>query len=426
MQRIKDSILTRICIAAVLALALVPSAVSYAQPLEIAQESDGEITRTPRDGNTSDEDAEESDGEITRTPRTGNTTDEDAEEPAEEPAPQTQSEGGYTGPVYGYSIEYDPDVWTLDAEIQEGNVDGVRLYSDTSTYTIWAWDAYGNDPLMCLEGEVEYYSTQVDSISNWEPALDDNGDLLRYESDNLAWGVFDLTYTSSSGNSSPLVDYISCEPIPGQDAVLIVLLSSDPDTYNSELDHALDVLDTLQFSDEADTTANDETETSANDVDVTDTTGMEIDTNLAGSLYTSPNYGYTAEIPLEWQILDESVDGSDERLVVGNGTSIVTLWATDEYAGDLAGCVDFAAASSGLSLELDTDADGGEFRGVYRNEAFGNFVYEDDGVQMMYFINCRAIPGTDGFLILIQDVEYDQFTIERGFRSDIENSIVMP
>lgn len=397
MLRIRDSIVIRLCIAALMALALVPAPASVAQPLKIAQGSDSEITRTPR---------------------TGNTTDEDAEESEEESTPPAQSEGSYTAPIYGYSVEYDPAVWTLDVEIQEGRVDGVRLYSDDSTYTIWAWDAYGNDPLLCLDGEVDYYSTQVENISNWEPALDSNGEPLRHESDNLAWGVFNLTYTSSDGRSSSLTDYISCEPIPGQDAVLIVLLSSNPDTYNTELDHALDVLDTLQFADMTDTAGGEDS--------VVETTDMEINTNLAGSLYTSPNYGFTAEIPLEWHILDETVDGSDERLVLGNGTSIVTLWATEEYAGDLAGCVDFAAENSGLNLVLDTDSGGDDFRGVYRNEAFANFVYEEDGVKMMYFINCQAIPGTDGFLIIIHDVEYDQFTNERRFRTDIENSIVMP
>lgn len=395
MQRSQGSTIIRICIAALVTLLMAPVPASFAQTLEFSQESDTEITRTPR---------------------TGNTTEEEPEEPQEEVV--SQPEGSYTGPVYGYSIEYDPAVWTLDTEIQEGHVDGIRLFRDDSTFTIWAWDAYGNDPLVCLDGEAEYYSTELDSISDWEPALDANGDPLRYESDNLAWGVFDLNYTSSTGTSGPLVDYISCEPIPGHDAVLIVLLSSNPDSYNTELNHALDVLDTLQFGDAPESTGGEE----APD----DPVGIEIDTNLSGSQYTSPNYGFTAEIPLEWQILDESVDGMDERLVVGNGTSVVTLWATDEFAGDLAGCVDFAAQSSGLDLELDSDSRGGDFRGVYRNEAFGNFVYEQDGVKMMYFINCKAIPGTDGHLILIQDVEYDEFTNERRFRSDIENSITMP
>lgn len=344
-------------------------------------------------------------------------------EPTETPEPtvQASSPGTFTGPVYGYTVSYDPDIWTLAAEIHEGNVDGVQLTRDGTAFTIWAWDRYGNDARVCLEGEVAYYSQEMESVSDWEPALDANGQPLRYESDTLAWGVFDLTYTYESGNSAPLVDYISCEPIPGQDAVLVVLISSNPQIYDDEFELALDVLDTLEFADVPDTEI---TEPTA-EPEIVDTT-IEIDTNLSGSEYVSPNYGFTATIPLEWQIVDEAVEGTDERLVVSNGTSEVTLWATDAFSGSLAACVDFAAESSGLNLQIDRDATGEEFRGVYRNEAFANFVYEQDGTRMMYFVNCQAIPGTGGHLILIHDVEYDRFTSERRFRSEIENSIVMP
>lgn len=354
---------------------------------------------------------------VTRTTRTGTQGDPGLTESGLE---------SFTGPVYGYSLAYDPEIWRLDAEINEGAVDGIRLVSESSTFTVWAWDNYGTDAAACLAGEERYYSSAVEDISDWQPAIGADGQELRYESADLAWGVFSLTYTTSRGTEMPLIDYISCEPIPGQDAMLIVLLSANPDPYNSELDNALDVLDTLQFTGTPTQDVPDVTETVATETPVETPMGDIINTNLDGSSYTSPNYGYTADIPLEWQILEESVDGGDERLVVGNGTSIVTLWATNSYTGDLAGCVDYAAINSGLDLQLDYDSTGGEFRGVYRNEAFANFVYEDNGVQMMYFVNCQAIPGTDAHLILIHDVEYDLFTGERRFRADIENSIVMP
>lgn len=351
---------------------------------------------------------------------TGEPLDAEVETETPEPTEEVVAAGPqtFTAPVYGYSVEFDNTIWTLDAEIHEGNVDGVRLVREGTTLTIWAWDNYGSDPLHCLEEEAAYYSQQVDAISDWEPALDTNGDPLRYESNNLAWGVFNLTYTTQSGASGPLVDYISCEPIPGQDAVLIVLMSTNPPIYDEEFELVLDILDTLTFADAPDNG------TVAATVEP-DTT-IEIDTGLVGTEYASPNYGFTAEIPLQWQVVEESVDGTDERLVVTNGTSVVTLWATDTYSGDLAGCVDFAANASGLNLQVDRDASGSEFRGVYRNEAFANFVYEQDGTPMMYFVNCQVIPGTNGHLILIHDVEYDLFTSERRFRSEIETSIVMP
>lgn len=330
----------------------------------------------------------------------------------------TQEEGAFTSAVYGYSVEYDPEIWELGGVIEEGNVDGVSLRRDSTALTIWAWDAYGGDPLVCLQGEEDFYSNELENISDWTPRTDRNGDELRHESDTLAWGVFDLTYTNDSGQSYPLVDYISCEPIPGKGASLIVLLSSNPSTYDDDLELTLDILDTLQFEEVSGTDVTPEPD---NDGDT-----VEIDTNLVGSEYISPNWGFSANIPLEWHIVEEGVDGTNETLIVTNGTSVVTLWATDEYVGDLAGCVDFAADASGLDLQIDEDASGGDFRGVYRNEAYGNFVYDDGGTEMMYFINCRAIPGTDGFLILTHDVEYAFFSTERAARAEIENSIVLP
>lgn len=345
--------------------------------------------------------------------------------------PRTTSEAepsaavSFTGPVYGYTVSYDPDVWGLGHEIYEGSVDGVQLMRDNSTFTIWAWEAYGSDPVVCLDGEVDYYSNVDEYFSEWETALGADGQPLRFESDDLAWGVFHSTYTDDFGESYPQVHFFSCQPIPGQDASLMMQLFADPEAYNEELDHALDVMETLQFAD-VETPVETEEAAEPGTPDPAQESGEIISTSLEGSQYTSPNYGYTATVGLQWQVLEEVVEDGEEWLVVSNGTSVVTLWATDAYSGDLTGCVDFAAGASGLDLTLDTDAAGADFRGTYRNEAFANFVYEQDGIQMMYFVKCQMIGATGGYLILIQDVPYDEFTAERRFRIEIENSIEMP
>lgn len=374
------------------------------------------VTRTPRTG--SSDPTPEPTSEVSRTSRSGNgeETPEPTEAPAETPPPAApEGMETFTGPVFGYTINYDPAIWDLDAEIEDEGLDGIRLLSGNSTFTIWAWDGYGSDPVACLDGEVEFYSSQDDRISGWEPIIGNDGEPLRYESEELAWGVYRLTYTNSNGDAYTLIDYISCEPIPNQDAVLIVLLSSGEESYNADLDLALDVLDTLTFG-----------EPPAEGSNVGQSTGVEINTNLDGSLYTSPNFGYSVDIPLEWSVLDESSTSTDDQIVVNNGTSTVTLWGTSSYSGGLRGCVDFAAEASGIDLTVDIDADGAEFRGSYRDAAFANFIYERDGEQWMYFVNCRPIGDTGAFLIVIQDVQYSEFTAERRARTDIENSIVMP
>lgn len=391
---------------------------------EATEESNG-VTRTSRGsaGDETPEATEESTG-VTRTSR-GSHTDE-TPAATEPPAGVTRTSRGsstdetpevvgdlqsFTGPVFSYTLQYDPNIWTEDGVFEDEGMDGIRLITDSSTLTVWAWSGYGADSQACLQGESDFYDSEVDSISDWQVAENARGEELQSLSDDVSWGVFTLNY-----EGSPLVDYISCQPIPGQDAVLIVLLSSTPEDYNDSLSTSLDVTDTFQFSD-----------TSAASVSTTNQgSRAEISTSVDGTVYTSPNYGFTINVPLEWAVVEEDPTAGDEKLVLDNGTSLVTIWATDTAVGDLEGCVDYAASRSGFDLVLDESSTGGDFRGVYGDQAFGNFVYEDDGIKMMYFIGCRPIPGADANLIVIQNVEYSQFTSQRRYRIQIEESIVFP
>ncbi|MCO5218196.1 MAG: hypothetical protein M9909_05070 [Thermomicrobiales bacterium] len=377
---------------------------------DVTNETSTESGRTSRGTSSS----------VTPTPgtRTSRTVETD-----ETPEPTEVALGvmeSYTGSVFGYTLEFDTDLWTMDGVFETDDLDGIRLYGDTSTLTVWAWGGYGADAQACLQGESEFYSTQVDAIADWQTATNANGEPLWFESEDLSWGVFTLTYEGTA-----LVDYISCQPIPGQDAVLITLLSSLPDGYNEALDATLDIMETVQFGE---VPSPDDSTTAVTTGSTTPSSGTraDISTAIDGTTYVSPNYGFSVDIPLEWTVAEEDPTAGDERIVLNNGTSIVTLWGTDADVGDLKGCIDYAAAQSGLDLEIDTNADGDEFRGVYGKQSFGNFVYDDGGTKMMYFIGCEPIPGTDSHLIVIQDVPYDQFTTQRRYRSQLENSIIFP
>ena len=408
------------------------------------EDEDTGVTRTPRNSSSDDEEAEateepteeDEDTGVTRTPR--NSSSDEDDEPTEETTDTDVTSGRvstsletYQGPVWGYTFEYDDEIWTPQNEYDDEGLDGLSLNSSTATVTIWAWDSYGNDTQACVDGEADYYGNQTESITDWEQVVDGNGDPLRSDSEGLSWSVYSLVYTNERGNQTELIDYISCQEIPGEDAVLIVLLSSAPENYNENLDLTFDILDTLQFGEPADQPEADPTEEAAPTEEVAQTTEdtgarTEIDTSFDGSQYTSPLYGYTVYVPLEWQIVDETVDGEEEILILDNGTSVVTLWATPAPSDDLEACVDYAAESSGKPLSLLTNSTGGDFRGVYGDEAFGNFTYTDGSTEMMYFISCRPIPGSDAVLVLTQDVPFEKFTSERRNRNEIEESITMP
>lgn len=226
---------------------------------EEATAESGRTSRTTRGTDETPEATEETTTVVTRTPRTGSGVTEtpeateeavvtpDPTEEATEEVIESQQADTFTGPVYGYNFEYNPSVWSVADEFETETVDGIRLDAETGTVLFWGVDTYGADPVGCLIGEDEYFFSESESISNWEVAVDTEGSELWFESDDLAWGVFTYTYTTSSGDEVEFVDYISCEIIPGEDAVLIVHLTSLPEDYNINLDHVLDILDTLEF-----------------------------------------------------------------------------------------------------------------------------------------------------------------------------------
>ncbi len=222
----------------------------------------GRSSRVSRDTTETPEATEEPTTEITRTSRTGSgdpVTPEETEVPTVEPtaeateAPteevvESENPGTYTGSVWGYTITWDTEKWEQKSTFDFPSHDGVRLDGESSTLFVTGSSDYGADPVGCLIGEDEYFqSTEGVSTSDWEVATDANGDPLWYESDELAWGVFNYTFHSSSGIDVEFVDYISCETIPGEDAVLIVQMTSFPDEYNTNLEALLDILDTLEF-----------------------------------------------------------------------------------------------------------------------------------------------------------------------------------
>lgn len=223
-----------------------PEATETADATEVSRTTRGS-SETPETTDPTEEPEDTS--VVTRTPRTGSgtVTDQDATpEPTEESSLSLQPDT-FTSTVYGFSINWNPNVWQMADTVETGSVDGVRLDGESGTVFFIGTAQYGSDPVGCLIGEEEYYGTSSDQISNWEAAIGADGQPLRQESDDLAWGVFRYTFTSSSGSEVEFVDYISCETIPGQDAVLMVQLTSLPDQYNDNLDAVLDILDTLEF-----------------------------------------------------------------------------------------------------------------------------------------------------------------------------------
>lgn len=150
----------------------------------------------------------------------------------------------FDDPASGITISYDPTVWQPEPVY----FNGVFMTKVNASLSLKRWDAPGVDAVGCLDEHAEFYGQGNNAIENWEQVTFRNGAPLLFESEGLAWSVYNYTYTNVNGNSYPMVDYISCEQIPGQDAILVVEFSSHPQVYESEFELMLDVLDTLELS----------------------------------------------------------------------------------------------------------------------------------------------------------------------------------
>jgi outer membrane biosynthesis protein TonB len=448
-----------------------------AEPTEEPRDTDqpdesptAEPTGEPRD---TDQPADQPTEEPTEEPRdtdqpdespTADPTDE-AEETPDVKLPTEEPLGGgvvgstYTSPNFGYSFEWDSRDWEVaeDGEVSEEGYDLLSLVGDDGGLNIYAFEDYGGDPVECLEAEAEFISSEA-GIEDWQPAEDGDGNPIAGETEDSAYAVYTLSYTdpeTERGPSRSLANYLECRSIGG-DAVLIIWAISPINSYNDHIDQVLEVTETITLLDEAEPA-----ETPADDLDIdedriedeeppSDTeeevtpeateeapedrpdpdTESDPDSGVSaveGSVFTSPGFGFTLDIPTTWTVEDEVIEAGNEQLVLSNGTSTVTVWATSEYEGeDLASCVTFAADASGLELELDVREDGSPFVGADDITAYGAYVYDLEGTEQTYFIKCSWIEEGTSVLIIVQDVPTADYSSERRARRQIENLIDLP
>ncbi|HYH12311.1 MAG TPA: hypothetical protein VD789_08165, partial [Thermomicrobiales bacterium] len=158
----------------------------------------------------------------------------------------------YTSPNFGFSISWDPSVWSVpaDAEYSEPDFDLLRLESPTGPIVVMGWNAYGGDPASCLVGEQTYYSDPEAGISEWQVAVDADGNELTGESETNAWGVFTNVYINPDNpEAEPInyVDYLECVSLGDGESVVIFHSYAVRDEYNDHIGNVLSLIETLEL-----------------------------------------------------------------------------------------------------------------------------------------------------------------------------------
>ncbi|MCA9833541.1 MAG: hypothetical protein KC435_06335 [Thermomicrobiales bacterium] len=195
---------------------------------EATESTSSGSSRSTRSTGTEEATEASSSSGSTRTTRTSSSTD---------------GAGVYTSPIYGATLQYDPEVWTLADSYEDSANSYAEFQSDTSVLTVWELEGYGSDVSACITQGAEAYVDGNELIKNWQIATRANGDEMISLGDTEAWVVATFTYDGESR-----VAYVNCQAIPGEDAVVVVMLTTSPEDYNAQLDLVLEIMDTLEFA----------------------------------------------------------------------------------------------------------------------------------------------------------------------------------
>ncbi len=361
------------------------------------------------------------------------------EEPTGEPGGTGIDGTSYTSPNHGFSVRWD-EAWDATETTGTGDFDELRLTGSTGGVSILAGSFYGGDPETCLAGEDTYFGAEDPNVEDWALAVDAGGEAVTGGSDGVAYGVFTFTYVDDEDGDLELVDYIECRALVPGETTLEILASSTPDLYEEHIAAVLEITNAIEMpagsapiepSDPAPPVFEGQAAPAATPEAVASpAAGGE--SGFDGSTFTSASFGFTLQVPEGWTVEDEAIAAGDETLVVSNGLSTVSVHATDDYTGDLTGCIVFArnlleADPLYADLRLDATASGEAFQGVDDARAFARFTYTGaDGGKWAHFVNCEPIVAGESVLIVSQDVPYDDYTAERSARRQIQGAIEFP
>ncbi|MDQ3539136.1 MAG: hypothetical protein M3440_00470, partial [Chloroflexota bacterium] len=113
-------------------------------------------------------------------------------------ADETQGEGivdaVYTSPTYGFTVEWNDDVWEAEDRVGEDGFNELELLSATGSLYVWSGEFYDGDPAACLQGESDFYENDDPAVTRWAPAENADGEPITGETANASYGVFTLTY----------------------------------------------------------------------------------------------------------------------------------------------------------------------------------------------------------------------------------------
>ena len=161
--------------------------------------------------------------------------EEPAEEPSEDPSEEPSTGGGdfetISSPSFGFSLEYDPEVWTI-ADEQTTSAEGIESFSIEAGFTRVYFDALPAtaDAQRCVEVFADS-ELNADNVLDVAPLEDENGDPIEGGDGSDAFVGYQLQRTASDGSEISQAFYVRCIVLAPGEAVLAIRQYSAAELY---------------------------------------------------------------------------------------------------------------------------------------------------------------------------------------------------
>jgi hypothetical protein len=329
----------------------------------------------------------------------------------------------YTNAEYGWSVEFDEDVWT-GSEVDEQGIVGVSLTAaDQDVFgfaNLLVRDNGITDPEECREAEAEALNpdifvdlTPARRLDPPETARDAEGE------------IYTTTFTLEDSEVD-LAFYIECRAV--EDATLTVQVAVEEREYEDLLPDIEGLLAGIETGDGDSDPDEDQDRDQDEDQDEDQDTDRDNDADqdedadqpAGGETYTDPNSGWSLEYdPDVWTLsevtepdyqgaslmpTDADVFGFVSMLVYDNGldTAEACFDNLESNLSESGVFLDFREARDLDPPESDPDAVGGN---IYTT----TYTQQDDGTEtdLAYYIECREVEG--GILTIQMAVDAERY-----------------
>ncbi|HEX5499970.1 MAG TPA: hypothetical protein VFX03_12120, partial [Thermomicrobiales bacterium] len=155
----------------------------------------------------------------------------------------------YTSPTYGYSVSWNPQIWTADptatlAAAGPDALDRLLLYNNNGTLYIEGSRRYGGDPNACVAGEAQALGSES-GVSGFAPLKGSNGQPIAGAQNGAAFAAFTATLTTPNGTNVDVGDYIECRTLVAGESVIVSTVVAPIDQLPQQVQMARPVIDSI-------------------------------------------------------------------------------------------------------------------------------------------------------------------------------------